>query len=170
MKTCDGCRLCCWSFNVDVPHPTLLSIIEPKRELRHCHHECERGCALHDNPQQPDICRTFQCPYIRDEEVHRPDTFQPLLESLNGNMGNYIPAVSTAIPIESARQLIADTRTILAYMLLDGRWLQTVLPLDKDANGAWATTEPMVSEWGRLYESFGQTLALQRNDVEHITV
>jgi len=85
-------------------------------------------------------------------------------------MGNYIPAVSTAIPVENARQLITDTRTILAYMLLDGRWLQTVLPLDKDADGAWATTEPMVSEWGRLYESFGQTLALQRNDVEHITV
>jgi len=153
---------------VDVPHPTLLTIIEPKRELQHCHHECASGCALHENVNQPNICRTFQCPYIRGEDVHKPDSFQWLLEELGGNMGNFIPAISTQVPVTEAQALIASSRSLPAFILINGQWIETILPLDKEPDGSWQTAA--TDEWAKLYSDHGAILPLEKEEVVEIVV
>ena len=168
MRECDSCKFCCWSFNVDVPNPRYLTVLEPKRERRHCEHECEAGCRLHGHENQPDICRGFRCAYIEGQDIHRPDNFQVQIEAINGSMGNFIPAVSIKVPISEAQSLIAQSRTIPAHILLGGNWTETVLPLDKNEYGGWATSNESVALWGELYARHGEILSLQREDAKQL--
>lgn len=133
MKTCSGCRFCCYSWAVDVPELH-------KSALRHCAHECSKGCALH--PKWPSVCESFHCPWQEREGYHRPDTFQAALESAGGDIGNYIPMVPLSIDADWARRNIHDTRTVPACVIDGGRWVDLVLPLDRDADGGWTTKDP----------------------------
>ena len=173
-RTCDGCRFCCWSFNVDVPVPSCLSVLEPKRELSHCAHECAAGCALHNDDLQPDICHNFRCPYIHGQPIHKPDVFQELLEAAVGNMGNYIPAVSSEVPIANAHSLIQNDRSLPAYILVGndfgGRWIYTILPLDKNADGGWETNVESVAKWSELYRRYGVMLPLEQDGTAQIAI
>jgi len=151
-RDCDGCRFCCWSFNVsDVPvERRSLKVVELKRELTHCRHECQRGCDVHGTMFKPIICESFYCPYVSGVDIHRPDVFQPLLEELNGDMGNYIPAVSRAMDVEFAKDLIRETRSIPAAIMLEGQWVKLILPLDRQPDGSWVTTEHLHARWAVL--------------------
>jgi len=73
--------------------------------------------------------------------------FQPLLEELNGDMGNYIPAIPRAIDVNYASELIRETRTVPAAVLLDGGWVRLVLPLDRQPDGSWIADEAMHARW-----------------------
>lgn len=121
--------------------------MELKRERTHCRHECEAGCALHETFYQPIICHTFLCPYLGGEDIHRPDTFQPLLMELAGTMGNFIPAIPRAMNVEFACELIRETRAIPAAILMDGQWVRLVLPLDRQPDGSWISDEMMTARW-----------------------
>jgi len=150
MRECNGCKFCCWSFNVeDIPHKARsLKVLNFKPEQTHCWHECARGCALHGTFFQPPICHDFQCPYTSSEEdIYRPDTFQALIEELGGNMGNYIPMVPTTISVADARQLITKSRTIPAAFFCNGDWMKAIIPLDRNEDGSWVTTELMLDIW-----------------------
>lgn len=148
-RECDGCRFCCWVFNVaEIPvERRSLKVLELKPERQHCRHECQQGCDLHDTFFQPVICHDFMCPYLGGGDIHRPDTFQPLLEELNGDMGNYIPVVPRAMDVEFAKELIRETRSIPAAVLFDGSWVKLVLPLDRQPDGSWVTTEQLHARW-----------------------
>lgn len=158
IRECGGCRFCCWSFNVDVPHPTLLDIIEPKKKLSNCAHECEKGCTLHGKKEQPNVCKVFHCPYIRGENIHKPDVFQDELKDLKGNIGNYIPAVLSSIDIAATKELIRKTRTIPAYILIGNEWKEIIMPLDRDENGTWLLTGERLKPWEELYKRYNQAL------------
>lgn len=93
-------------------------------------------------PEQPIPCRIFNCPYQERDGYHRPDNFQETLESLGGNIGNYIPAIPISIPIDKANRLIRKTRTVPASVMNDGQWVDVILPLDRDENGGWLTADP----------------------------
>ncbi len=148
MRTCNGCRFCCWSFNVEM--------FPLKHEITHCMHECEKGCALHGLEQQPETCRDFKCPYLTGEDIYKPSTFQNVLEELRGNMGNYIPAVATHVPINAAINLIRESRSLPAFILIGNTWLKLILPLDRNSDGSWATNDAAMHAWINLYE--GQKL------------
>jgi len=62
-------------------------------------------------------------------------------------MGNYIPMVPASMDIDEAKELMAQTRTILAGILIEGKWLKTVLPLDRQPDGSWATDANMHAKW-----------------------
>jgi len=149
MRSCDKCRWCCWTYNIkDVPvQRRSLKVVELKPERSHCRHECDKGCDLHGTFFQPVACHGFFCPYLGGEDIHRPDTFQPLLEELGGNMGNYIPAVPQAMDVEFAKKTIRETRTVPAAALFDGNWVRVVLPLDRQPDGSWVTDEMMHARW-----------------------
>lgn len=139
MNACDGCKFCCWGWAVDVP-------TFGKSALRHCKHECAKGCAIHLKPEKPITCRGFHCPYQEREGLHRPDNFQATLESLGGNIGNYIPAIPISIPVEIANRLIRDTRTVPASVINDNQWVDVILPLDRNRDGGWESGDP--KPWG----------------------
>lgn len=93
-------------------------------------------------PEQPEMCGAFHCPYQEREGLHRPDSFQETLESLGGNIGNYIPVIPDSIPIETANRLIRETRTIPAAVINGGQWVNVILPLDRNKDGGWVTADP----------------------------
>jgi hypothetical protein len=158
MRSCDGCRFCCFSFNVsDVPDEVRGFAL--KDALSHCRFECQAGCALHDKEEQPAVCREFRCPYLTGKMVHKPEVFQEQLEALNGNIGNYIPAINVAVPVAAACELIKETRSLPAYVFPSEGWRETVLPLDKE-NGSWSTPQAAVDAWAKLYEDSGVLLPL----------
>lgn len=146
-RDCDGCRWCCYIYNVEVPVKRSLKVLDFKSERSHCRHERERGCKLHGTPNQPPLCRDFLCPYLAGVDIHRPDTFEPLLVELGGNMGNYIPAIPRAMSIEFAKGLIRETRTLPAAVLFAGEWVRLVLPLDRQPDGSWETNEVLTARW-----------------------
>lgn len=60
---CGGCTVCC-----------VVLYVPELRKLDHepCVHLCARGCALHDTPEQPELCKTWQCAYRRGMLGPRP--------------------------------------------------------------------------------------------------
>lgn len=150
-RECDGCKFCCWSFNVDVPHPHLYEIVELKRELRHCHHECEAGCALHSTKHKPTGCQSFHCPFVLGDAVHRPDLFQEFVKQLDGTMGNYIPIVPDTINVEAAQDIIRKTRSLPAAILLNSTWVKLILPMDRSPDGTWRNNQGAINEWADFY-------------------
>jgi len=150
MRQCSGCKFCCWSFAIeDIPDD--ISGLKFKPSLQHCQHECLVGCAIHDQKKYPPACKAFICPYLKGEDIHRPDIFQKVLQELNGNISNYIPSIPTKIPVEEAEKLIRRTRNILASILTGNEWVQIVLPLDREKDGSWTSNEDAVQEWRKLY-------------------
>jgi hypothetical protein len=147
MRECSGCKFCCWSFNVhDIPDE--VRGLELKPAFTHCQHECTAGCGLHNDVRQPTTCREFHCPYQTGEQIHRPDTFQSILEALGGNIGNYIPAIDETIPVDEAIALIQRTRSLPAF-IINGGWERVILPLDRETDGTWKATEDMTTAWKR---------------------
>lgn len=130
MNSCDGCRFCCWAWAVDGFKPA----------LSHCAHECDRGCAVHGSARQPQMCALFRCPYLERDGFHRPDTFQAALAETA--IGNFIPIVPLTITAATANRLIRETRTVPASVILDDRWFDTILPLDKNPDGTWSSGDP----------------------------
>ncbi len=140
MRECGECRFCCWSFAVlDIPDE--LKGIETKQALTHCQHECE-GCAIHERDDYPEMCKTFICPYLSGDDIHRPDIFQEVLEQAKGNIGNYIPMIPTTRLIEDAEQLVRDTRSLPAAIMINNEWSYVMLPLDRKADGEWDEVQP----------------------------
>lgn len=134
MRTCDGCKFCCWSYGVSEV---------PKEPLSHCAHECGAGCSIHaDKPSQ---CREFDCPYIAGDAIHRPDTFQPFLEELGGNLLCYVPYVPLTVSVEKAKEIMQNTRSIHCAIKLDG-WKPMVLSLDQ-SSGAFGANQSQVDAW-----------------------
>lgn len=150
IRDCSGCKFCCWSFNVNIP--------ELKNELTHCKHECEKGCNIHNDVSQTEICRNFKCPYLFGEDVHKPGSFQKVLEEAKGDMGNYIPAICTFVPVETANGLIIGTRTLPAFILVDGQWILSIIPIDKKEDGSWEVSDTMVKSWSLLYQKYKQAV------------
>lgn len=140
MRKCDGCKFCCWSFKVlDVPDT--LKGIEDKFALQHCQYE-GAGCAIHEQPNYPPMCAGFVCPYLSGADIHRPDTFQQVLEQSKGNIGNYIPMVPTDMLIEDVEQLIRETRSLPAAIMIQNEWTYVMLPLDRRPDGEWEEAPP----------------------------
>jgi len=159
-RECDGCRFCCWVYNItDIPDEAIG--FEFKSALKHCQHECSKGCSLHGTIHKPSTCVEFKCPYLQDDDIYRPDTFQDLLEELNGNIGNYIPYISPIIPESEVRELIKKTRSIPACITVGDKGLKFILPLDRDKDGSWSSTENNVRKWEELYSKYGEPLSDQ---------
>lgn len=152
MRKCNGCRFCCWSFDVsDVP-----SVIgfEVKIHNSHCSFECEKGCSIHELAKQPKTCIDFKCAYLQGKKIHRPDAFQEVLEEMKITMGNFIPAVNEKIDWDEAVQVIKETRTIPADIYAGGI-KEIILPLDKEKDGSWMTTQERIEKWESLYNKYG---------------
>lgn len=154
MNECNGCRFCCWVYAASVPTSDFTILID-KPGLNHCSHECEKGCALHASEHLPPICRDFHCPYQLMPGLHRPDTFQSLLEELHGTNGGYIPIISDKIPVSDALALIARHRSVMAAFLLGDHWIPLALPIDKNYDNSWTVTEESRRAWKELYEING---------------
>jgi len=150
VRDCNGCRFCCWSFNVhDVPDK--IQGIQMKPALQNCQYECSLGCSIHKDENYPPSCKDFFCPYLEGKDIYRPDTFQPILEELNGNMSNYIPTIPLNIPIEKAKNLIQKTRNIVASIIVGNEWVDIILPLDRNEDRSWTSNEDAVKQWRELY-------------------
>src|SRR4030095_3662182 len=108
---------------------------------------------LHGLDTKPLACQTFRCPFLEGADIHRPDTFQIFLEQVGGNMGNYIPIVPANIDVAEAEEVILQTRTIPAAILMDGQWMKLFLPLDRKADGSWQTDNRSKDEWEAFYAS-----------------
>ena len=140
MRQCGECRFCCWSFNVtDVPSE--IEGLKLKPCLESCPYECSGGCSIFGESSRPKECVEFECPYLKGDDIHRPDTFQEVLMELGGNMGNYVPTINISIPKEEAIRKIKETRTVPAGYLLGGKWVETILPLDKNGD-TWEPQPP----------------------------
>lgn len=141
MRTCDGCRFCCFAWAVDDP-------ILKKPALTHCRHECALGCFIHPGVGYPSTCRLFTCQYLEGADIHRPDAFQSTLEKAGGNIGNFIPFVHLSISIDEANKLITETRTIPASVIINGQWVHCIMPLDRARDSNWETLP--AGAWGDL--------------------
>lgn len=156
MSKCDGCSFCCWSFAVeDIPQHPDLKILKPAQT--HCDFELE-GCAIHNDEQYPHNCRVFRCPYLDGEDIHRPDTFQSVLEELGGNIGNYIPSIPRSVPVQRAVRLVCESRSILAVIILDAKWVRVAMPLDREEDGSWYPTQQVLEPWTALCLQYGVEL------------
>lgn len=172
MPTCDGCRFCCWSFRVnDMPDGSALLA------LTHCPHEAkenddpfvcisnetlvkvkEHGCLIHNEKNYPWGCAAFNCPYLTGVPCHRPDTFQDLLERMQGSIGNYIPVIPRTVPVKKAERLIAESRSVLAAVVLNDAWTMVAMPLDRDSLGNWFPTDELLAPWKELCGEYGFNL------------
>jgi hypothetical protein len=65
MRTCHPCQECCEFYDV-------VELNKPARQR--CPHQCESGCAIHDQPRC-DTCEKFTCGWVRGvlPEELRPD-------------------------------------------------------------------------------------------------
>jgi len=121
--------------------------------------ECEKGCELHGTEKLPDACDQFQCPYLQGEDIHRPDSFK-FLEELGGNIGNYIPAVPTNVPVSLAESLIREHRTLPAFILLGTEWARVTLPLDRNDDRTWTVKDSDVELWRKVFEIYEEHVDL----------
>jgi hypothetical protein len=100
------------------------------------------------------------------DDIHRPDTFQALLEGMGITVGEFVPAVPKFIPVQEASDLIAATRTIMAATpALDGRhgqWVKVVLPLDADKEGRWQLSSDLLPPWVDLCSKYGVSLGQKK--------
>lgn len=151
--TCEKCRFCCWIFNVtDVPDP--ISGLELKPARQHCLYECNRGCSIHGLEKYPESCDHFECPYLQGQYIHRPDEFQKVLESLNISVGNFIPAVPPHIPVTMAEDLIKESRTVPAFILIGNEWIRVILSLDRTDGKSWVVNDKAVGQWSDLFRTY----------------
>ena len=141
-----------------MPQSDDLKILQTKPSLTHCSFEIEDGCAIHESEHYPEGCRVFKCPYLDGEDMHRPDTFQQILEDLDGNIGNLIPVVPRSVPPMKAIELIIKTRSVLAAFVLESKWVRAVMPLDREADGSWYPTEQLLAPWADLCAKYGVSL------------
>lgn len=148
MRTCGGCRFCCWSFNVlDVPDE--IKGLTIKEALTHCKYECDTGCAIHQQHEYPKGCKDFICPYLEGEDIYRPDVFQKVIEECGGDTGNFIPRIPTTIPTEKVHDLIKETRSVPAFILV-GQWSKVILSLDRHADQSWNVSDDVAERWKQL--------------------
>lgn len=157
MRQCDGCRFCCWSFNVtDVPDPIKGLELKPARQ--HCLYECSNGCSIHKQAEYPEACDHFQCPYLQGNYIHRPDTFQKTLEEMDIQVGNFIPAIPPYVPVNVAECLIKENRSIPAYILIGNEWIKVILSLDRENGKSWMVNEKSLGLWGDLFKIYGASI------------
>lgn len=142
MKKCDSCRFCCWSFGISELN---------KPAMNHCEHECKKGCDIHNKKDYPPSCKWFVCPYLIGENVQRPDKYQNLLKELSGSIGNYVPAIPIGFDSGEVRKIITKTRTIPAFIMIENKWYEVIMPLDRNEDGSWVSTEEIINEWEELY-------------------
>lgn len=158
MRTCDGCRFCCWSFNAhDVPDPVQGFIMKPARA--HCAFECSAGCELHDTPMLPQMCDQFKCSYLEGADIHRPDSFQ-FLEELECGIGNFIPAIPSSIPVRLAKSLILEHRTLPAFVILGEEWARVILPLDRNKDRTWTVKDSDIELWKKVFDIYDEKIDL----------
>jgi hypothetical protein len=151
---CGECRFCCWSFNVqDVPDPIKELALKPARQ--HCLYECNQGCSIHGLEKYPQACNDFECPYLQGKYIHRPDNFQKVLEEMNIEVGNFIPAIPPDISIKMAECLIRENRTIPAFILIGNEWVKVILSLDREDAKTWIVNEKSVELWSDLFKIYG---------------
>ena len=101
-------------------------------------------------PELPKGCHDFYCPYHkRGDDIHRPDVFLQTIEELHGTVGNYIPRVPIKVNVESAKALIKETRSLRVFVL-DGRWQEVILCVDRDKKRGWGATEETIYKWNKL--------------------
>lgn len=129
-----------------------------KPALSRCRFECAAGCEVHATVEQPAACQWFTCPYLAGDAIHRPDTFQRLLETAGGSISNFVPAVAAAIPVDAAETAILKTRTLPAAIMVGNTWVRIILPLDCRADATWRADEGAFREWDRVYRTHGITL------------
>lgn len=154
MRACGECRFCCWSFNVsDVPDPIQELSLKPAR--RHCLFECNQGCSIHGLEKYPEACDQFECPYLQEYPIHRPDNFQEVLEEIGIEVGNFIPAIPPYVPVKMAECLIRDSRSVPAYILIGNEWIKVILSLDREDAKSWIVNEKYVELWGDLFRIYG---------------
>lgn len=135
MRTCDGCRFCCYIYGVDVLG---------KPAGKSCSFECDSGCSIHkDRPLQ---CADFKCPYLNGDQIHRPDTFKAILRRLQSNLVCIIPWIPQSVPPVAAERLIETSWSILCAVKTETGWTPIVLDLtqqdnlykgSKEQNEAW---------------------------------
>jgi hypothetical protein len=154
---CDNCRFCCWSFNVqDVPDPLKGLDLKPARQ--HCVYECKQGCSIHGLEKYPEACDGFECPYLEGKFIHRPDNFQDVLEDMDIEVGNFIPAIPPYVPIKIAEGLIRENRSVPAYILIGNEWIKVILSLDREDDKTWVVNERSVQLWGELFKTYGASV------------
>lgn len=159
---CGSCRFCCWIFNAsDIPDPILG--IAQKPSLEHCVYECNGGCSIHGMSKYPQPCGDFECPYLQGQEIHRPDNFQETLETMNIQVGNFIPAVPIDVPVRIAETLIKDNRSIPAFVMVGREWVRVILSLDRRSDSLWIVNEKSVELWKELFSLYESDMEL---DVE----
>lgn len=80
-RECGECQACC----------EFLTIVEDeitKPAFEKCQHQCAAGCAIHNHPGQPKLCREFRCAWKKGElpEDMRPDKCGVIVSnnSING--------------------------------------------------------------------------------------
>lgn len=154
-RRCGDCRFCCWSFAVhDIPDE--IKGVEDKPILKHCKYECSTGCLIHEQINYPPACKGFICPYLSGENIYRPNTFQPLLEELNKNIGNHIPSISPKIPIKKAERLIRKTKAIPVSITIGGEWIRVVISFNPDQNkdGDCIATKEITEQWKKLHQKY----------------
>lgn len=156
MKQCDGCRFCCWSFNIpDIPNE--IQGLTFKTALNHCEFECKNGCSIHERKDYPQICKEFVCPYLTGKAIHRPDTFQTLIKELNPTVGNYIPNIPVSVPIEKAKDLIKETRAIPAFITIRDTWAEVIVSMDREPDKSWSITKEVFGKWKDFLQQYGET-------------
>lgn len=154
---CGTCRFCCWSFNVtDVPDPIQELALKPARE--HCAYECNTGCSIHRLDNYPDSCDHFECPYLEGKYIHRPDNIQDVLEEIDVQVGNFIPAIPPYVPIKKASILIREDRSVPAYILIGNEWVRVILSLDRENAKSWIVNEKSVELWSDLFKAYGASI------------
>lgn len=138
----------------NVPNSSALKVLQYKSPLAHCQYECVKGCSIHEKKGYPKGCHDIICPYLLDEDIHRPDIFAQCLEELKGNLGGYIPSIPTVVPVQEAIELIIKSRTILVGRIIDKQWKRLVMPLDLDSNGVWYPEEKLLPPWTELLTKY----------------
>ena len=148
-RTCGTCRFCCWAY-------TIKELSKPS--LEHCVHECAEGCRVHATHLQPKECVEFGCPYLAGDPIHRPDSFQEVLESSGMKTRSFVPWIPITIPLEEAIEMIRSTRTIMAGLFREGRWHLVSLILDPPAGQVFTGSHRAESQWFELLKkhSHGQ--------------
>ena len=107
MRSCNGCKECCYTYTV----PEM-----EKPRLQWCKHVCEAGCAIH-NGSRPDICTQFHCYWTMSAwgEDLRPDRCGAIFRQqmqIATSLGNH-----RLVLVADLRDRYADLRRTLSRHL-----------------------------------------------------
>jgi hypothetical protein len=150
-RACDGCTFCCWSFGIDdVPYHGLVR----KSPLTDCWHACHT-CGVHDHPDYPKQCRSFICPYLSGDDIHRPDSFEYMLKIMRVTVEGFIPAIPVALDPVEACNLVYETRSMLASMIVRGQWQRSVISLDSPDGVPRMASPTLTLRWISLLAAHG---------------